>query len=166
MASATDLENEMNKGGLVVVCCLLCCLVPLIFGPLVFFIVAGAISLDDECLDDDSDGEQPAVNLALWTLISGAVPLAGMFILGCLNALKKVKVLVVAQLLFSIFPTAWTIYGILILIKSEDCHDENPFLYNSALASIILTLIGVVINLLKALHACCKGDNDDYERIE
>eukprot|EP00009_Paramoeba_aestuarina_P013991 CAMPEP_0201540494 /NCGR_PEP_ID=MMETSP0161_2-20130828/70966_1 /ASSEMBLY_ACC=CAM_ASM_000251 /TAXON_ID=180227 /ORGANISM="Neoparamoeba aestuarina, Strain SoJaBio B1-5/56/2" /LENGTH=155 /DNA_ID=CAMNT_0047947965 /DNA_START=144 /DNA_END=608 /DNA_ORIENTATION=+ len=144
----TDADVSQAKRGLLFFCCVICCFLPLMFGPSVFFVVAGVESLDADCLQDDSDGDSLFVDLAVWLIVIGAIPL-GVFVLGLIGACvakcqpnMEHPAIIPMQRVMSIVCLGWTGYGIYILVESDDCHDTNPFLYNSALAAIILTLLG------------------------
>jgi hypothetical protein len=133
-------------------CCLLVYYFTLGVGPSIYWLYAGAITLDDKC---NQDG-----NLSVWLTIFGSVGILFytflLFLTTCAvaTAICGIKkdycflcticsgVCIMGLVgLYSLFSLVALIVGLVLVIQNSLCHEENEFLYNSALAAVIVGFI-------------------------
>jgi len=129
--------------------------------PYIFFIYAGAYSMDDACVQDESNGLDDtdtltSFSLALWLTLSGALPLffyglASLLIVGrnffCSNMGPGLFLL----LIIAIFLAIWDFEGIYLVIISN-CNETSPFLYTSAIIAIVFHVVGVAFHYENGRH--------------
>mmetsp|Transcript_23580 Transcript_23580/g.36775 ORF Transcript_23580/g.36775 Transcript_23580/m.36775 type:complete len:148 (-) Transcript_23580:27-470(-) len=127
-----------------------------VIGPNVFFLVAGAKEIDAPC--QRIDGQ--AVSLSVWLIVFSSVPLGGGLVICLVYSLLNRGLGVLLMVPQVSFLIGWLIYGSILVSRADECEKKNSFLYNSALAAVILGWVNVPCSLLGCLQNT--GDNEDY----
>lgn len=144
------------------ICCAVLVVTIFVVLPSTFWIVAGNDTREDECNHDENS---PSVNLSVWLIIRGGMDLLALGILllqlcctaGCglcgivaepclLCACCSGILMAGTMMIYNLTSIGWTIFGLILLINDELCHDSNPFLYNSTLSAVILGFIMFCFN--------------------
>jgi hypothetical protein len=126
----------------------------LLCAPSIVWLVIGSNNLGDKC-----SNEVDSPDLATWLVVLGATDLFFLFLIvsivlkfmycanfmPCMVGIGIDSILLILLLLFNV---AWCIVGAIRLSEAETCHTENPVLYNTALAAIILGFLSIASGFL------------------
>lgn len=138
--------------------------VALCLAPSIVWLVMGNVNLGDNCSRDASTPD-----LATWLIIKGSIGIVTFFLIiftivsaacasrdfddhvttgtvfcGCTAIISMALICLIC-----LFDFAWCIVGAIQLSDDQYCQDENPALYNTALAAVILGFISIFLTIVR-----------------
>ncbi len=136
------------------IACTACCMLSLVLAPSIVWLVIGNRYKDAPCNEIANTPD-----LATWLIIDGAVGVGNVFFilmaglgLGCYSqdvkccGMMTEVTSIIYLFLSSMFLFGWGILEIVRLVDDDACQNENPTLFNTTIAAVIFTFIGMMAN--------------------